>query len=278
MSGMRRAKRCIKGHAAETAVPVLCELIIGLAALIAGGLLQRCMTDSGLLNADALTGGLSLWDLWLPGCVLAGIVAQTPMTVTRSRILAELCGVLDADDLGFLRCCTEPWLWGRMLLLRLCSAVALAAACVPAWLLLTASGTVLRLSVGMEEAILPLMTAVHLLLGGLGTLLLPLRVIAAQAALPYCFLKNPHHPAKHLLAEAFARTAAHPLRTALRRLICVPVTLLPPAAIAFLPRVHAAELIEAAHAVSVHKSTMFSFRIRRKPAQSVPVSLAQSRP
>ena len=217
MNGMRRAKRCISGHAAETAVPVLCELAIGLAALIAGGLLQRCMTDCGLLDADALTGGLSLWDLWLPGCLLACIAAQTPMVLTRSRILAELCGVLDADDLGFLNCCTEPWLWGRLLVLRLLSALVLASAFVPAWLLLTASGTVLRLSVGMEEAILPLMTAVHLLLGGLGTLLLPLRVIAAQAALPYCFLKNPHVPAKQLLADAFAETAVHPLRTSLPR-------------------------------------------------------------
>lgn len=278
MSAMRKAAALTHGHAAETAVPVLCELAVGLALLIAGGFLQRCMTDAGLLKASDFAGGLSLWDLWLPGCLLAGITAQTPLAVTRSRMLAELAGVLGADDLGFLRCCTEWWLWGSMLRVRLLGALLLGLSCVPPFLLLTAAGTVLRLSVGTGEAVLPLMTAVHLLLAGLGMMLLPLRVIAAQGALPYCWLKNPHHTARAVLRHAFAVSRAHAVRSGVRRLVLLPLMLLPPAAISVMPRLRTAELLEARRqdTVTVHKIRPDMHKAHGKTAQSSRRALAHS--
>ena len=199
MTGWKRAGRCLEGHAAETAVPVLAELFIAVIMLIAGGFLQHCLTEAGLLCGG---GGIGLTDLWLPGCLLAGMLAQTPLMVTRTRLLAELTGVLTEDDRGFLGCCTDWWLWLRLIRVRLRLAGMLLLSVLPSFLLLTAARTVLLLSVGREEAILPLMTAVHLLLAGIGTVLLPLRVTAAAAAMPLCFLKNPHQPAECAAAGA----------------------------------------------------------------------------
>lgn len=245
MTGWKRAGRCLEGHAAETAVPVLAELFIAVIMLIAGGFLQHCLTEAGLLCGG---GGVGLTDLWLPGCLLAGMLAQTPLMVTRTRLLAELTGVLTEDDRGFLGCCTDWWLWLRLIRVRLRLAGMLLLSVLPSFLLLTAARTVLLLSVGREEAILPLMTAVHLLLAGIGTVLLPLRVTAAAAAMPLCFLKNPHEPAKAVLREAFAVSRRNAPRLVLRRAVILPAILFPPAAVTLLPRLRAAELLDTAHA------------------------------
>ena len=184
----------------------------------------------------------------LPLWMLFAASAATPLQMHRSWIYAETAGILDADDLGFLRCSSNFWLWGRLLVLRLLTVSLLLLSVLPGMVLLTAAKVIWLRTPLAQDALFPLLTAAHVMLSGLAAFLLPVRVYAALLTLPYAFLKLPHLRVREIVGAAFAYSRGHTLRLVCRRLRYLPEMLFPVTAVKILPRICTAELIEAEYA------------------------------
>ena len=159
--------------------------------------------------------------------MLLALLAAAPMRTETARQLAAMVGALNDDDRGFLDQSSRLWLWGRAALLRFLWGCCLIAAFLP-FLLGIAAARVIRLTLPTEgDALLPLMTLLHVYVLIPASLWIPLRVWAAATALPFSLLKMPEISPLAQLRLAFRLTRGQTAAILLPRLICLPAMLLP---------------------------------------------------
>lgn len=244
MSAWQRAGGCLRAHRHEVRRLAAAEVCLLLMLTGTGALLQSCLRRAQVLGSPG-TAPAGAWEVWLAVCMAAALLVLTPMQVQCAWILGEMTGVLDGDDLGFLRSSRSFWLWRKMLAARLLLTLRLLLSLLPALLAWAAAGTVRRLMPAQEEGIFALLTAAHLMLAGAGLLMLPLRVLGIWLALPLSFLKMPHRRTGEIVRNAALLSRRRSGAVLLRRLLCLPLLMLPPAAAVLLPRLAASELLWA---------------------------------
>lgn len=217
------------------------RLFLSALCLAAGFWVQQ--RTQPLQTETVITGWIHGADIFLLGSLILFAVVQMPLRVQTDWHIGSVTGALDESDLGFLRLSNPLWLWGRAF-----SAYALAAllrllAWVPFFVLLTAAKCIWTSIAPDTESILPLLLVLHMLMLSAAALLLPLRMIAAETALPFCFLKNPHRSAAFVLTDALRRTRHHSFAILRTRLVCLPLLLIPPFNTIIFPRMLAAEML-----------------------------------
>ena len=187
-------------------------------------------------------------DLWCAGVLAVLHAGCTPLRFRTDRLIGALAGTLDENDLGFLACSNPLWLWFRAYALQMLTALLQAAAWIPP-LLLTACTKSLWLLIPPDgERLTEILTVLHTGILAVLAMLLPLRVLAAAAALPYCFLKSPHMPLHTVIRQAFRLTRGQSARILCTRLTVLPLLLLPYPAVRALPVLLAAEQVRCARA------------------------------
>lgn len=244
MNVWRRAGSCLRVHKRSAGILAAAELCLLLMLTGTGYFLQQSLLHGNLLGSlsSAPAGG---WELWLGGCLLTAVLVLTPVRVQSAWMLGEMTGVLDENDIGFLQCSGNLWLWRRMLAARLLLTGRLLLSLLPAVTAWTAGGVLMRLMPVWRDGFPALLAAAHLRAAGIGLLALPLRVLGAWLALPFCFLKTPHRSARETVRNAVRLSRHHSGMLLLRRGICLPLLLVPPAAFLLLPRLAASELLWA---------------------------------
>ncbi|MCR4760644.1 MAG: hypothetical protein K5705_10325 [Oscillospiraceae bacterium] len=245
----RRLRSCRRSAAAAGAA----RLISLILCILTVFLLKRMppFSDTGSLRQD----------LWCIGVLAALLAGYTPLRFRTDRLIGELAGTLNANDLGFLACSNPLWLWCRAYALQILTALLQAASCIPP-LLLTACTKGLWLLIPADgERLTELLTVLHTGILAVFAALLPLRVCAASAALPYCFLKSPHMPLHTVIRQAFRLTRGQSARILCTRLTVLPLLLLPYPAVRALPILLAAEQVRCARAqrhLQPRRSSRFS--------------------
>lgn len=241
---------------ALSAAPRLCArrgdllLIGGTRILLSGICLAFCIWAQNalhpLLKEPVIAGWLTGTDVFLPCVLLLMMLIQLPLHIQTDRQLGELTGTLDGSDIGFLRLSRMPWLWARAAAARLLAGIAGLLAWLPALALFAAARCVFLSAAPDTESLPLLLIVLHLLLLSAAAVFFPLRVYAASAALPLCFLKNPHKSAFFVLHDACRRTKHRTFHILTRRLLYLPLILLLPVGVVMLPRLLAAEMQESA--------------------------------
>ena len=229
--------------------------VIGTAGYIAAFLcvLSGCMIQ-GLLNADILSvnkyasGSPNLWDVFLISGMLTAVLALTPLRMQSAWAIGSMTGTLDRNDLGFLACSGSVWLWGRAIAVRLLSGTVLLLSAVPSLLLYVAAKSIWLLIPPDSDSTLALLTVLHLGIPAAAGIWLPLRVLAAETALPFAYLKEPHASAFHVLRNAFRMSRAQTAGILLMRLLTLPFLLIPFTAVWFMPVLLTAEQIRCVRA------------------------------
>ena len=234
---LREERRCVRMLSAADILPMVLMTC-------AGWYLQIMLCRGGFLSSlqDSPAG---TWELWLSLYLLTVLLVTTPIQVQSAWLLGEITGVLDADDIGFLRCSSYFWLWRRMFAVRLLLLCRLLMSFLPACVCMAAAGLVLHLIPPEQDALFALMTGAHLLLAAAGLLILPARELGVWLALPMSFLKLPHKTAAEIVRNARRLSRCHSAGILLRRAICFPLLMVPPVAFFLLPHLRAAELIWA---------------------------------
>ena len=187
---------------------------------------------------------------WYPaGALLTAALALTPLRVQSDWQIGRLCGTLNGNDLGFLACSSSLRLWGKAFVLRLISAVLLVISAVPVCLLYAVTKSLLLTMPVQGEGLIPLLTVLHFVFLTAAAILLPLRVLAASSALPYCMLKVPHYAVARILRASFWLSRGQTAGILRMRICTLPFLLLPFTAVSALPVLLAAEQIRCERAV-----------------------------
>lgn len=235
------AARRLRTHRRSASSIGAARYITGAVCLLTGILTQKMLRDSGILPEAALTGPFGPADIYLPAAILTAMLALTPLKVQSDWQLGRLAGTLDENDLGFLACSGSVWLWCRALAVRLLLAMLVLLSALPALLLYAAAKTVWLMIPPQSESILPLLTVLHLGLLAAAAAYLPMRVFAAGAALPLCFLKLPHESPFRVLRTALRMTSRLTPKIIWMRLTSLPLLILPVTSLCALPALLTAE-------------------------------------
>ncbi len=232
--------------------------VIGIARWLTGAvcLFCGCFTQHLLSGTPAL-----LQTLYLPAAVLVSLPAVTPLRMQTDWQIGRIGGTLDENDLGFLGCSSNLWLWRRAIRVQFLQKGILLLSAVPMCLLWAAAGTVWALIPESSESILPLLTVLHLLILTAAAVCLPLRTAAAAAALPFSFLKMPHESPLRILRMAFHLTRGQTAGILMQRLLTLPFLLLPFTAAQALPVLLCAEQMRSGRAwrrMQPHPAGFFS--------------------
>lgn len=190
ISAFSQARNALRLHEKEAAVISAGTTILYMLLWMIGTLIEQAI--SPLSVAIPLPLPIHLADLLLP---LLLIGAACVVSLYRNRVdeqIGSITGVLTECDLGFLACSGRFWLWQRRMSVLLLANTLLILAFVPSMLLLTAAMLTLQLATTVGDATLHLMLLLHLLTGAILLLVLPLRIWCAMAAIPLCYLKQPH--------------------------------------------------------------------------------------
>ncbi|MBQ5338033.1 MAG: hypothetical protein J6Z40_02585 [Oscillospiraceae bacterium] len=232
---MHEAARRLKPCRRSSAVIGCARLMLRLVSLLAAYSMQNILRRGGFLQPDAMHAPLNAADLFCAAVCASAVLACTPLRMMTQWQAGRLAGTLDENDLGFLSQCGSLWLYGRAIAVRLLSETVILLSVLPA-VLLAAAAKCIWLTIPPErESILPLLTVLHLILAAAAMLLLPLRCLAASAALPFCYLKSPHESALRNLRQAFRCTRGQTCGILLNRLLAAPLLLLPFTAVHGIP-------------------------------------------
>jgi hypothetical protein len=232
---MHEAARRLKPCRRSSAVLGCARLMLRLVSLLAAYSIQNILRRGGFLQPDAMHAPLNAADLFCAAVCASAVLACTPLRMMTQWQAGRLAGTLDENDLGFLSQCGSLWLYGRAIVVRLLSETVILLSVLPA-VLLAAAAKCIWLTIPPErESILPLLTVLHLILAAAAMLLLPLRCLAASAALPFCYLKSPHESALRNLRQAFRCTRGQTCGILLNRLLAAPLLLLPFTAVHGIP-------------------------------------------
>ena len=128
------ASRRLRGHRRTAAMIAAARLTVCLLLLLCGSLMQ-----TRLLRGADFTGEPNLWDVFLPCCLLASVLAATPLRVQTAAMIGSDAGILDENDIGFLERSSRLWLWLRALHIRLLGGFSLILSAMPALVLLIAA-------------------------------------------------------------------------------------------------------------------------------------------
>ncbi len=209
-------------------------VLLGIGRLLTG-LLGLCMS--------LLIGSASDSNAAMLTAMLLMLLAAAPMRTETARQLCDLTCVLTEDDRGFLDQSSRLGLWKHAALLRLLLRGMLLLAFLPAILLaMTARVIWLTMELG-SDALLPLLTILHLLLLIAPAMLLPLRVFTAETALPFVLLKAPECDLRAQLRMIFRLSRGQMLPVLITRLCCLPAILLPYPGAWLLPTLLGTELM-----------------------------------
>lgn len=255
------ARRRLKNGRRSAAVVGAERLITGIGGLLAAILLRKQLMQNGLIPQQSLTGALGADDLFLVGTLLTALLAFTPLHIQTAWQLGRLSGTLDDNDLGFLAHSKRLWLWGKAVLVRLMMKLLFLLSALPAMLLYICTKAVWMSIPPEEESLLPLLTVVHAAVLTAAACYLPLRVFAAETALPYCYLKMPHESALRILRMCIRATRGQAVSILLMRLLLLPTLLLPFTAVEMLPALLTAEQIRCERAWR-HRKPRRSSRFR----------------
>lgn len=242
------AVRRLRMHRRAASVIGAARLITAILCLLSGVLIQNRLTALNILHANPFSGSPNLWDLFLPAALLTAMLAVTPLRMQTAWQLGRISGTMDENDLGFLACSSSLWLWSRALLVRLTAGCILILSALPALLLYAAAKSIWLITPDTGESLLYLLTVLHLAMLAAAALLLPLRVYAAQTALPYCYLKTPHETAFRVIRMAFRLTKRQSAQIILMRTLCILPLLIPFSAVYVLPTLLTAEQIRCERA------------------------------
>ena len=232
---MHEAARRLKPCRRSSAVLGCARLMLRLVSLLAACSMQNGLRRCGFLRSDAMCAPLNGADLFCILLCFAAILACTPLRITTQWQAGRLAGTLDENDLGFLSQCGSLWLYGRAIGVRLLAEAVILLSVMPAVLLGFAAKCIWLTIPPEQESILPLLTVLHLIIAAAAMLLLPLRCLAASAALPFCYLKSPHESALRNLRQAFRCTRGQTGGILLNRLLAAPILLLPFTAVHGIP-------------------------------------------
>lgn len=208
-----------------------------------GAVIQQMLSRYALLPADTYTGGITPWDGLLPLMLFFAIVITAPLRNGTDRWICTVTGVLTECDCGFLDCSSTGWLWARRIGVTLFANLMWICGCIPSLLLFGCTGICIRYSASLTDSFLPLLTALHLLIGGFLLLILPLRLWCAMAALPLCYLKQPHRSAITLWRFSFRCTKDIWGTLLCNRLLTFPTLLLPVYGFIAFPKLLASEML-----------------------------------
>lgn len=237
------ARRRLKNGRRSAAVIGAARLITGVGGLLAALLLRKLLLQEGYLPANSLTGDLNADDIFLTATLLTALLAFTPLHIQTAWQLGRLSGTLDDNDLGFLAHSSSLWLWSKAILLRLLMQMLMLLAACPTLLLYVVTKSIWMHIPPEEEGLLPLLTVLHLGILSIAACYLPLRVYAANTALPFCYLKMPHESPLRILRMCFRFTRAQTLSAIAMRLMILPALLFPFTAVEMLPTLLTAEQI-----------------------------------
>lgn len=224
----RSAERLTNQKPQAMAMLAAVWMIFSIVLLLSGCIAQRILSDGGFCAIF---------------CCAFGIFLTAPLQTMSLWWLGETVGVLDENDCGFLSCCGKLWLWGRYSLLRLLAAMLLPLSVVPSAAVFAMAKKLFLAAALLTDGTWVLLVTAHLFLLSILLLWLPLRVLASEAALPFCYLKSPHIRIFHILLQAFAVTRGQTLSLLLRRIVCLPFVLLPFTALRTIPTLFTAELL-----------------------------------
>lgn len=242
------ARRRLKNSRRSAAVIGAARLITGIGGLLAAILLRKQLVQEGYVPQHSLQGTFSADDIFLIGTLLTALLAFTPLHIQTAWQLGRLSGTLDDNDLGFLAHSKSLWLWGKAVLLRLMMKLLLLLSALPAMLLYIGTKAVWMSIPPAEEGLLPLLTVLHFAVLTAAACYLPLRVYAAETALPYCYLKMPHESAFRILRMCIRFTRRQTPAIIAMRLLLLPTLLLPFTAVEMLPALLTAEQIRCERA------------------------------
>lgn len=208
-----------------------------------GAVIQRMLGQSALLPADAYTGAITPWDCFLPVMLLGSAVITAPLRNGTDRWVGTVTGVLNECDCGFLDCSGTGWLWARRVGVTLFAHIMWLLGCLPSLLLFFGAGICIRYAASLADSFIALLTALHLLVGGFLLLILPLRLWCSMAALPLCYLKQPHRSVFALWRFSLRCTKGIWGRLLGNRLLTLPMLLLPFYGFIAFPRLLASEML-----------------------------------
>lgn len=231
----RRAKLLLQSESGEAMMLGMGWVGVTLLFLFIGSIIQFAIRDAALpLNAA---------DWILFGALPVFLAASIPVRMESMHHLGAMTGVLDENDCGFLNCTPRLHIWGRAFLLHIMNGLLFAAACIPAILLLIGV-RILRVTMPVSgDAMLQLLTMVHLMLMIPIAAMLPLRVYTVSTALPYALLKMPQCSPLSQMRLAFRLTRRQTGRILSLRLICLPALILPFPAVTVLPTLLTTDLL-----------------------------------
>ncbi len=220
-----QARGALRPYARQAAMISAGSTILYMLLWMIGILAERSISRLG--TALMLPPPLQFSDLLLP-LVLAG--ALSVRALYRNRIdeqIGGMTGVLTDCDLGFLACSGRFWLWRRRMAVNLLGDTLLLLSFLPSVLLLSAALLTLQLAAAAGDATLHLMLLLQLLMGAILLLVLPLRICCAMAAVPLCYLKQPHRSAWRVWRYAMLCTKGLCGRLLRNRIHCTVCIILP---------------------------------------------------
>lgn len=185
-----KARESLRPYAVHTAVITTVLCILAMLLTVAGSIIERNFGGVGITHK-----GLHMKDGLLLLLPAAGILITSAFRNGTDRWIGETTGILTACDLGFLDCSGHFWLWRRRVGVTVLAYALLIVSCLPSLLLAMGALVTLHLSANTADGTLHLLLPIHLLMGAVLLMILPIRLYFAAAALPLCYLKQPHRSA-----------------------------------------------------------------------------------
>ncbi len=240
------AKDKLSAHQRAAAVFGAVWIIFLLLRTLFGCAAEQYLRGAGWLSQTSFCGsGAGIWDVFAVCWTLSSLLLSVPLQTMSMWWLGETVGVLNASDCGFLSCSSRLWLWRRVLRVRLMFSLMLGISVLPSGILFCLSARMLQSTVGLYDGTWGLLLTAHCLLAAILMLWLPLRLLAAQTALPLCYLKSPHFRPFTIIMQAIAATRGETFGLLMRRLCCVPLLICPMTALVTLPTMLTAEFLTA---------------------------------
>lgn len=247
---LHESARRLKSFRRSAAILGCARLLLKLSRLIPAVWLQNELYRTGFLHRSDIAAPFpNRSDVFLTVSLLVMLIGSTPLRIQSDWQIGRLAGTLDGNDLGFLSHCSSLWLWCRACFARLYMQTVILFSALPALLLGFAAKWIWLTIPPEEESILPLLTVLHLGFLAAAAVLLPLRCLAASAALPWCWLKSPHESARRNLRHAFRLSRGQSASILLTRLLLLPALAVPFTAVWALPVLLASEQLRTANAM-----------------------------
>lgn len=238
----KRAERLNDSRKQEMAMLTALRMMLDLFLLMLGCIAQNALR-AHLTPASLLQTHLNLWDFFALASITGGCLISAPLRTFSAWRMAEISGLLDECDRGFLKCSSKIWLWTRWGIVQLLLMLLILISLIPAAACFRMANAIFLTAVQCTDSTFILLFTAHLWLFGMLSLYLPLRISAAATALPLCYLKSPHYRLYLLILQSFAVTRGDTAVILLRRLLCLPMALLPMTALRILPTLRIAELL-----------------------------------